>query len=87
MKEAPAKEQKINFNDQYLDLRGLSLYSALAVSTLREYLKRGTLPHYKLPGKIIVKKSEFDSWMEQYKIDGSDYLDDLVENAISALDK
>ena len=70
---------------QYLDLKKLSIYCSLGVSTLREYLKRGTLPHYILPGKIIVKKSEFDSWMEEFKVDGRENLEALVEDVVSSI--
>jgi hypothetical protein len=83
MKEVQPKQQ-VSIDDRYLDLRGLSQYSSLGVGTLREYLKQG-MPHYKLPGKILIKKSEFDRWLEQFKSDERENLDALVEDAISSL--
>ena len=55
--------------DQFFDLSALSAYSSLPVPTLRDYLKQDDLPHYKLRGKIIVRKSEFDEWLRQHRVD------------------
>jgi excisionase family DNA binding protein len=85
MARTEGNEDIPNHTDGYLDLRGLSAYSSLAVPTLRDYIHRGTLPHYKLPGKIIVKRSEFDRWLEQFKVDQRESLDTLVEDALSSL--
>jgi excisionase family DNA binding protein len=81
------QEHKVNPSsaDRYLDLQKLSDYASVAIPTLREHLRRGTLPHYKLRGKILVKRSEFDEWMRQFKVDQGDDLEDLVEETISAL--
>jgi len=76
---------KLSLEDRYLDLRALSLYSSLAVPTVRDYIRSGTLPYYKLRGKILVKRSEFDDWIQQFKVDKTDELESLVEDAISAL--
>ena len=85
MLQSQGHENNSAFNDRYLDLQKLSEYSSLAVPTLRDYIKRGTLPHYKLLGKIVIKKSEFDGWMEQFKVDKTDELESLVEDAIASL--
>ena len=55
--------QKVTRN--YLSLEELSQRTSLSVTTLRGYLKHPThpLPHYRLPGKILVKPEEFDDWM------------------------
>ena len=85
MGQAQPCEEATGKEVEYLDLRGLSTYSSLAVPTLRDYLKEGGLPHYKLRGKIIVKKSEFDSWMENYRVDKREDLDDLVDDVINTM--
>ena len=72
------------FDDQYLDLKKLSRYSCLAVPTLRDYLKVG-LPHYKLKGKVLVKRSEFDRWMQSFKIDQNQEIDQIVQDAMRGL--
>ena len=53
----------------YLSLRALSSYSGLSVRTLRDRLTdpRRPLPHYRLPGKLLVKRDEFDAWMARYR--------------------
>jgi excisionase family DNA binding protein len=85
MAQAQPCEKGTDTEVVYLDLRGLSTYSSLAVPTLRDYLKEGGLPHYKLRGKIIVKKSEFDSWLENYRVDKRQDLEDIVNDAIEGL--
>ena len=85
LKQQENRIVKLSLEDRYLDLRALSLYSSLAVATVRDYIRSGTLPYYKLRGKILVKRSEFDDWIQQFKVDKSDDLEDLVEDAISAL--
>jgi len=58
--------------DQYFDLRALSDYSALAVPTLRDHLKTGRLPHFKVKGKLLVRRSEFDKWIEAFRVNPDD---------------
>ncbi len=57
--------------DQYLDLKGLSRYSSLSVRTLRDYLSDSSRPlrSYCIKRKILVKRTDFDTWMEQYRTD------------------
>ena len=54
--------------DPFLSLRALAGYSCLSVRKLREHLEDSThpLPHYRLGGKILVRRSEFDAWMAAY---------------------
>jgi hypothetical protein len=53
---------------EYLSLRDLAVYSGLSVRTLRMLTRRSVdpLPCYKLPGKVLVKRSVFDTWMQHY---------------------
>ena len=53
----------------YLSLRALAGYSGLSVRTLRSRLVDGThpLPHYRVGGKILVRRSDFDRWVEQFR--------------------
>jgi len=77
------KKNEMQLGDPYLDLRKLSGYSSLSVSTLRGYIKEGTLMYYKVKGKILVRKSHFDQWMRQFEVDRKKDLDDLVDDVIS----
>jgi len=54
--------------DPFLSLRALARYSCVSVRKLREYLgdQAHPLPHYRLGGKILVRRSEFDAWMAAY---------------------
>jgi hypothetical protein len=59
--------------DPFLSLRALADYSSLGVRTLRQYLELPpdeALPAYRLPGKILVRRSEFDAWIAQYRTRG-----------------
>lgn len=65
--------------DPYLSLKALSTYSGLSVRSLRDAVKDPVhpLPHYRLGGKILVRRSEFDRWMAQFRREGAD-LDPIV---------
>ena len=65
--------QALPLNDQYFDLKGLRVYSGLGESTLRYHISENELPAFKIPGKrgktgkILIKRSEFDAWLEQFR--------------------
>lgn len=59
--------------DPFLSLRALADYSGLSVRTLRGYLDlapHAALPCYRVGGKILVRRSAFDGWIEQYRTQG-----------------
>jgi len=55
--------------DPYLDLRALAQYAGLSVRTLRGWLHHHDvpLPHHDVGGKVLVRRSEFDQWMQQFR--------------------
>jgi excisionase family DNA binding protein len=57
-------------DDRYLSLRSLATYAGLSIRTLRGYLRRrhAPLPHYRIGGKILVRRSEFDRWASEFKV-------------------
>jgi hypothetical protein len=61
-------------HDPYLSLRALAAYSGLSIRTLRGFLTRTppaqALPCYRLEGKILVRRSTFDAFMEQFHSQG-----------------
>ena len=75
----------IILKDRYFDLRGLSAYCALAVSTLRDYIRCGKLPCFKVKGKILIKQSEFDEWMETLRVNKKQNIENLVDGVIESL--
>ena len=78
-------EIKITLQDGYFDLRGLALYSTLAVPTLRDYIRSGRLPAYKVKGKVLIKKSEFDKWIEGYRMDKKRNLNAIVNDVVKSM--
>lgn len=75
----------IALKDQYFDLKGLSAYSSMAVPTLRDYISTGQLPCFKLKGKFLIKRSEFDTWLEGFRLNKGQDLNDLVDGAMASL--
>ena len=69
---------------EYFDLKTLSAYSNLAIPTLRDYLKTG-LPHFRLKGKILVRRVDFEEWLEQFKVDSGAELSGMVEDIIEQM--
>ena len=85
MAQAQPCEKGTDTEVEYLDLKKLSVYASLGVPTLRERLREGKLPFYKLRGKILVRKADFDEYMLRYRVDRHEDLDALVEDALSSL--
>ena len=68
-------------DDQYLSLNELSLYSGLSVSTLKRKLRGANgFPHFKIGHRVLVKKSEFDVWMEKYLATAPEPPPDKIED-------
>ncbi len=71
--------------DIIYDLKGLSGYCSLKIPTLRDYLKSGELPHYKLKGKILIRKSEFDAWLEGYRVNKKQGINNIIDGVLESL--
>ncbi len=71
--------------DPFLSLRSLATYSGLSVRTLRPYLTdfRHPLPYYRVGGKILVRRSEFDAWLGQYRQVGPPRVDAIVAEVLT----
>lgn len=72
--------------DPYYDLRAASVYSCMAVSTIRSYIKSGNLPAYKVGGKVLIKRSELDSWIKSFRINRKQSLNELVNGVLDGLE-
>ena len=79
------KETAIYLKDQFFDLRGLSAYSALAVGTLRHHIRAGGLPCFRVGGKLLVKQSEFEAWLESFRLNKKQNLDTLADDVLKSL--
>lgn len=67
--------------DPYLSLSALATYSSCSIRWLRDRLTdlRHPLPCYRLPGaKILVRRSEFDAWLGQYRQVGNPDVERIV---------
>ena len=71
--------------DRLFDLKSLSQHSCLGVPTLRDYIRSGGLPHFKLKGKILVRLSEFNRWLESYRVDTTSDLNNIVDDVLESL--
>lgn len=55
--------------DPFLPLRAVAAYAGLSVRTLRQYLELPpdqALPCYRVGGKILIRRSEFDAWIARF---------------------
>ena len=55
---------------EWFSLRELTEYASISERTLREWLHFSTdaLPGVRVDGKILVRKSQFDEWLERHRI-------------------
>ncbi len=74
-------------SDGYLSLRSLSMYSGLSIRTLRNYLRHPAcpLPFYRVGGRILIRISEFDRWVEQFRTRHAVAIDDLIDEVLHEL--
>jgi hypothetical protein len=59
--------------DPYMGLKALAVYSGLSVRKLRQLIDRDpadALPCYRVDGRVLVRRSEFDAYMANYRISG-----------------
>jgi len=73
-------------NLEWYDLQALQMYAAVSERTLREWIHRSEhpLPAVQVDKKILVRKVEFDRWLEAHKIESSaldinSVVDELVD--------
>lgn len=71
------------FQREWLDLKELNRYACVSERTLRGWVHRPTdpLPAVRVRGKILVRRSAFDRWLEDHEIKPLDVgciVDELV---------
>jgi hypothetical protein len=73
--------------DPYLSLRALAGYSGLSVRKLRDLLAEPghPLPCYRIGGKIVVRRSEYDRWAAHHRQVGNLDVDNIVSGAVRDL--
>ncbi len=50
--------------DRYFDKRSLEEYSNMSIRTIDRHISAGDFPVYRAGGKILIKKTEFDAFIE-----------------------
>ncbi len=78
-------EHGIFLKDQLFDLRGLAAYSSLSVSSLRSHIKCDGLRAYQVHGKMLIRKSEFDTWLARFRVNRSQDLDEIADEVLSEI--
>jgi hypothetical protein len=73
--------------DPFLSLRALAGYSDLSVRKLRDCLDdlAHPLPCYRVGGKLLVRRSEFDAWIAAYRQRGRADVDRIVHDVLKDL--
>jgi excisionase family DNA binding protein len=75
--------------EAYLSLKDLARYSGLSVRTLRGHIadQLRPLPSYRVGGKVLVRRSDFDVWVSQFRVDRSSIasVDSLIDDVVGAL--
>jgi hypothetical protein len=73
--------------DPFLSLRALSGYASLSVRTLRSLLTAPAhpLPHYRIGGKVLVRRSEYDAWTARYRRVGRPDVAAVVDDVLRSL--
>jgi hypothetical protein len=73
--------------DPFLSLKALASYSGLSVRRLRDLLADPAhpLPHYRIGGKILVRRGDYDGWAAYYRQTGSPDVAAVVNEVLSDL--
>ena len=73
--------------DPFLPLKALASYSGLSVRKLRDFIEdlAHPLPCYRVGGKILVRRSEFDAWITSYRQVGRLDVDRVVSEVLADL--
>jgi excisionase family DNA binding protein len=72
---------------EWLDLKALQLYACVSERTLREWVHRpiNPLPAARVGAKILVRRSTFDTWLENHRlksVDVSCIVDEMVSGVM-----
>jgi hypothetical protein len=73
--------------DPWLSLKALATYSSLSVRKLRQHLEDSLhpLPCYRVGGKLLVRRSDYDAWVSRYRKVGRADVDRIVDDVLASL--
>ena len=72
----------------YFDLKTLAGYSSCSIRWLRDRLVDQThpLPHHRIGGKLLVKRCDFDRWMDAHRVvRPSGHLAQIVDSVVAQI--
>jgi hypothetical protein len=74
-------------SNAYYTLRALTTYSGIGLRTLRTYLTHSMhpLPHFRVGGKILVRRSDFDDWIRPFRRGEASRTDAMVDDLVKGL--
>jgi Helix-turn-helix domain len=69
---------------EWMDLKALRGYACVSERTLREWIRRpiDPLPAAQVGAKILVKRSQFDHWLENHRVRSLD-MDCIVDKLLA----
>ena len=72
---------------EYLTLKDLAAYCAIGMRRLRDHLTDPghPLPHFRVGGKILIRRSDFESWLIAYRRAGAPDVERIVHEVVSAV--
>lgn len=81
------RQAVVRVEDAYLPLTALASYAGLSVRKLREYLTHPVypLPSYRIGGKVLVRRSEFDVWAQQFRTAPRSTVNAIVTDVLRGL--
>jgi hypothetical protein len=73
--------------DPFLPLTALATYSGLSVRKLRDLLDDAArpLPCYRIGGKILVRRSDYDGWAAAFRCIGRRDVENIVNDVLASL--
>ena len=74
---------------EWLDLRGLTRYAAVSERTLRAWIHDpiNPLPAFQVGSKLLIRKRDFDTFIEQHPVRPMQAVNNVVEEILSGMGK
>ena len=74
---------------EWLDLKALTRYASISERTMRQWihLAANPLPAVQVGTKILVRRSEFDRWLQNHRVEPVDVgciVDEMVSEIVSS---
>ena len=74
---------------EWLSLRGLGEYAQVSERTLRGWIHSPVdpLPAVRIGGKVLVRRADFDAWLQRHKIEplATDDVDAIVREVVEGV--